>query len=167
MVAGWAMPYRYRLGMIGIGVAVAMAGLHILLLDRSQGHDHGQSHGMPAGRHSAGLPQAAAPLQEMGFVQEMDRDMAKMMRDMHAPGYTGRPDVDFLAMMIPHHQGAVDMARAVLRHGEDPLTRRLAEDIIAGQQAEIAAMTARLAILQRGPDPAPGGFPSLGGTRGR
>lgn len=147
--------------MIGIGVAVAMAGLHILMLDHNHGQDHGQGHGMPAGRHSAGLQQAAA------FVQEMDRDMAKMMRDMHAPGYTGRPDVDFLAMMIPHHQGAVDMARAVLRHGEDPLTRQLAEEIIAGQQAEIAAMTARLAILQRGPDPAPGGFPSLGGTRGR
>jgi uncharacterized protein (DUF305 family) len=147
--------------MIGIGVAVALAGLHILMLDHNHGQDHGQGHGMPAGRHSADLQQ------EMAFVQEMDRDMAKMMRDMHAPGYTGRPDVDFLAMMIPHHQGAVDMARAVLRHGEDPLTRQLAEDIIAGQQAEIAAMTARLAILQRGPDPAPGGFPSLGGTRGR
>jgi hypothetical protein len=143
----------YRLGLIGIGVVVALAGLHILLLD----HDPV----LHAGRHSSGLQQKAA------FVQEMNGDMAKMMRDMHASGYTGRPDVDFLAMMIPHHQGAVDMARAVLRHGEDPLTRQLAEDIIAGQQAEIAAMTARLAILQRGPDPAPGGFPALGGTRGR
>lgn len=148
---------RYRLGLIGAGVIVALAGLHILLLDPPQGHDHN----LHAGRHHAGLQPAA------DFVQEMNADMAKMMRDMHAPGYTGRPDVDFLAMMIPHHQGAVDMARAVLRHGEDPLTRQLAEDIIAGQQAEIAAMTARLAILQRGPDPAPGGFPSLGGTRGR
>jgi hypothetical protein len=146
--------HKYRLGIIGIGVMVALAGLHVLLLD----HDP-VSH---AGRHSAGLQQQAG-----AFVQEMNSDMAKMMRDMHAPGYTGRPDVDFLAMMIPHHQGAVDMARAVLRHGEDPLTRQLAEDIIAGQQAEIAAMTARLAILQRGPDPAPGGFPALGGTRGR
>lgn len=143
----------YRLGMVAAGVMAAIAGLHILLLDPDRGGH--------AGRHAAGPQQPAA------FVQEMDRDMAKMMRDMHAPGYTGRPDVDFLAMMIPHHQGAIDMARAALRHGEDPLTRQLAEEIIAGQQAEIAAMTARLAILQRGPDPAPGGFPSLSGTRGR
>lgn len=144
----------YRLGLLGVGVMVALAALHVVLMD----HDH-SSH---AGRHTAGLQQPAA-----GFVVEMNHDMAKMMRDMHAPGYTGRPDVDFLAMMIPHHQGAVDMARAVLRHGEDPLTRQLAEDIIAGQQAEIAAMTARLAILRRGPEPAPDGFPALGGTRGR
>lgn len=141
--------------MIGAGVMAAIAGLHVLLLEQNQGHSH--DHGL----------QPAGSAQRAGFAAEMDRDMAKMMRDMHAPGYTGRPDVDFLAMMIPHHQGAVDMARAVLRHGEDPLTRQLAEEIIAGQQAEIAAMRARLAILQRGPDPAPGGFPSLGGTRGR
>jgi hypothetical protein len=42
----------------------------------------------------------------------------------------------------------------------------LAEEIIAGQQAEIAAMKARLEILRKGADPSPGGFPSLGGTRG-
>lgn len=143
----------YRLGMVAAGVMVAIAGLHILLLDQDHGHH--------AGRHEAGLRQPTA------FEQEMTGDMAKMMRDMHAPGYTGRADADFLAMMIPHHQGAIDMARAVLRHGEDPLTRQLAEEIITGQQAEIVAMTARLAILQRGPDPAPDGFPSLSGTRGR
>ena len=97
----------------------------------------------------------------------MDRDMAVMMRDMHAPGYTGNADVDFLAMMIPHHQGAVDMARLVLTYGDDPLARQLAEEIIASQRAEIAAMQARLAILRRGADPEPGGFPSLSGTRGR
>ena len=43
---------------------------------------------------------------------------------MHASGYTGNPDVDFLAMMIPHHEGAVEMARLVLVYGKDPLTRR-------------------------------------------
>jgi hypothetical protein len=100
------------------------------------------------------------------FVREMDAGMDKMMKDMHAPGYTGNADVDFLAMMIPHHQGAVEMARLVLIHGKDPLTRRLAEEIIASQTAEIAAMQQRLAILRRGDDLDPGGFPALQGTRG-
>jgi uncharacterized protein (DUF305 family) len=97
----------------------------------------------------------------------MDRDMLKMMDDMHGPGYTGNADVDFLAMMIPHHQGAVDMARLVLIHGRDPLSRQLAEEIIAGQQAEIMAMKARLEILRKGADADPGGYPALSGVRGQ
>lgn len=58
------------------------------------------------------------------------------------------------------------MARLVLIHGKDPLTRRLAEEIIASQTAEIGAMEQRLAILRRGEDLNPGGFPALHGTRG-
>ncbi|MEK9967870.1 MAG: DUF305 domain-containing protein [Ferrovibrio sp.] len=146
----------HRHWFLAIGVAVALTGLHILLIEPVDRDMHAGHHGSTV--HSQN---------QSAFVQDMGRDMDKMMRDMHAPGYTGRPDVDFLAMMIPHHQGAIDMARAVLRHGDDPLTRQLAEEIIASQQAEIAAMTARLAILRHGPDPSPGGFPSLGGTRGR
>ncbi|MGL6223323.1 MAG: DUF305 domain-containing protein [Steroidobacteraceae bacterium] len=101
------------------------------------------------------------------FVSDMDRDMAKMMTDMHAPGYTGNWDIDFLAMMVPHHQGAIDMARLVLIHGKDPLTRTLAEDIIASQQVEIYAMTARLEALRKGGSTDPSQeFPTLSGTRG-
>jgi uncharacterized protein (DUF305 family) len=100
------------------------------------------------------------------FARQMDAGMNKMMNDMHAPGYTGNPDVDFLAMMIPHHEGAVEMARLVLIHGKDPLTRRLAEEIIASQSAEIAAMKQRVAILRRTDDPNPDGFPAIHGTRG-
>ena len=100
------------------------------------------------------------------FIHEMDRDMQKMMTDMHSPGYTGNADVDFLVMMIPHHQGAVDMARLALIHGKDPLARKLAEEIIASQTAEIAAMRARLEIIRHAPDADPGGFPALHGTRG-
>jgi len=113
-------------------------------------------HHPPAG--VSGEPQAFAP--------QMDAGMQTMMNNMHAPGYTGNPDVDFLAMMIPHHEGAVEMARLVLVYGKDPLTRRLAEEIIASQTAEVAAMRERLAILRRGDDPTPGGFPALHGTRG-
>jgi uncharacterized protein (DUF305 family) len=116
--------------------------------------------GMPE-HQGHGAQRAGGP-----FVAQMDRAMERMMDDMHRPGYSGNPDVDFLAMMIPHHQGAVEMARLVLIHGRDPLTRRLAEEIIASQQTEIAAMRSRVEILRRGDDPDPGGFPALYGTRG-
>jgi len=103
----------------------------------------------------------------LDFQRDMDVGMARMMEDMHAPGYSGNADVDFLAMMIPHHAGAVEMARLVLQHGRDPATRQLAEEIIAGQTIEIESMTRRLAALRQG---SPAGrvpeFPALGGTRG-
>jgi len=116
-------------------------------------------------------PRAGGPPDRFGpafarFAAGMDAGMEKMMDGMHAPGYTGNPDVDFLKMMIPHHEGAVEMARLVLQHGRDPLTRRLAEEIIAGQTSEIESMKRRLAILSERPDTDPGGFPALGGTRG-
>jgi uncharacterized protein (DUF305 family) len=117
--------------------------------------------------HGTVAPQTGArPAVAQPFVRQMDAGMKQMMEDMHAPGYSGNPDVDFLAMMIPHHEGAVEMARLVLIYGKDPLTRRLAEEIIASQTAEIAAMKERIAILRRGEDPNPGGFPALHGTRG-
>ena len=100
------------------------------------------------------------------FAGEMNAGMDRMMRDMHAPGYTGKPDIDFLAMMIPHHEGAVEMARLVLVHGRDPATRRLAEDIIASQTVEIEAMRRRLALLRGAPAAREAEFPELGGTRG-
>lgn len=101
------------------------------------------------------------------FQREMDKGMGRMMAGMHSPGYSGNADVDFLAMMVPHHQGAVDMARLVLVHGRDPATRMLAEEIIAGQTIEIQSMQRRLALLRQ-PGPAVAGdeFPVLGGTRG-
>jgi uncharacterized protein (DUF305 family) len=100
------------------------------------------------------------------FVHAMHAGMEKMMGAMHAAPASGSPEVDFLRMMIPHHAGAVEMARLVLLTGKDPLVRQLAEDIIAGQGTEIAAMRARLARIERGGDSEPDGFPALGATRG-
>lgn len=100
------------------------------------------------------------------FARSLSAAMDRMHNDMMSPAPTGDTDRDFLATMIPHHEGAVEMARLVLIHGKDPLVRRLAEEIIAGQQSEIQAMRARLLILTNGADPSPGGYPSLGSTRG-
>jgi uncharacterized protein (DUF305 family) len=99
------------------------------------------------------------------FSEEMDAAMGRMMSDMHAAAATGNADIDFLAMMIPHHAGAVGMAHAVLRHGRDAITRQLAEEIIAGQTVEIEGMQRRLAALKQ-PGSTPE-FPALGGTRGQ
>ena len=70
--------------------------------------------------------------------------------------WTGDVDVDFLQTMIPHHQGAVDMARAVVAHGKDPQVKALAEAIIVAQEQEIAQMRQRIAELnaaEGGPQP--------------
>ena len=100
------------------------------------------------------------------FAAGMAAAMERMMSGMHAAGASGDPDRDFLAMMIPHHEGAVEMARLELVHGRDPLTRQLAEGIIAGQQAEIETMRRRLGIIGGAGGAQEPGFPDLGGTRG-
>ena len=100
------------------------------------------------------------------FVRAMHAGMEQMMRSMHSAPQTGDPDLDFLAMMIPHHEGAVEMARLLLVHGRDPLVRQLAEEIIAGQSTEIDAMRARLQRLRSGEKTGPDGYPALGATRG-
>ena len=76
---------------------------------------------------------------EQPFLSENDAAMNKMMADMTIKP-TGDVDRDFVAMMVPHHQGAIDMANAVLRYGHNEQLRRLAQEIIVTQQREIAAM---------------------------
>jgi uncharacterized protein (DUF305 family) len=70
------------------------------------------------------------------MMQAMDRMDSAMM----AAKLKNDPDRDFAAMMIPHHQGAIDMAKVELIYGRDPVLRRLAEGIIVEQQQEIELM---------------------------
>lgn len=72
--------------------------------------------------------------------QAMAAGMMAMDHGMAAAPMTGNADQDFVAMMIPHHQGAVSMAEVELRYGHDPFLRKLARSIIAAQDEEIAAM---------------------------
>jgi len=71
--------------------------------------------------------------------------MAKMDADMKAMAMTGKPGVDFALMMIPHHQSAIDMAKAYLASGEnDPELTALSREVVAAQEKEIAFMKAWL-----------------------
>jgi hypothetical protein len=78
------------------------------------------------------------------FAKGLSESMRVMHEEMMKPPMTGNNDRDFLATMIPHHQGAIDMAKLVLLYGKDERTRRLAQGIIIEQQSEIEAMRRRL-----------------------
>ena len=114
--------------------------------------------GLAASAHEGHPPPAAKPasgsalVAEAPFLAENDAAMTKMMDGM-AVKPTGDVDRDFVAMMVPHHQGAIDMAVAVLRHGHNEQLRRLAQEIIVTQQQEIAAM--RMAVGEPLPPSSP------------
>jgi uncharacterized protein (DUF305 family) len=76
----------------------------------------------------------------MSFMQAMNGIMDRMDNGMKSAPMNGEVDHDFCTMMIPHHQGAIDMAEAELAHGNDPVMRRLAKEIIVDQHSEIQAM---------------------------
>jgi hypothetical protein len=92
------------------------------------------------------------PAPEAPFLKENDAAMTKMMDDMTIKP-TGDIDRDFVAMMAPHHQGAIDMAISELRYGKNEQLRRIAQEIIVDQMQEIAAMN--LAIGKSVTDSAP------------
>jgi uncharacterized protein (DUF305 family) len=98
--------------------------------------------GSMAGMDMSAHPQAESNSPSTAPFQAADRTM---MSDMSGVGYTGDADHDFVAHMIPHHQGAVAMAKVELKYGKDPKLRALAKEIIASQDKEIAFMKQWLA----------------------
>jgi uncharacterized protein (DUF305 family) len=123
--------------------AAALGGWGAASLASSHGHaGHDAMHGMAHGdaHHGSGPIADDAPTSTRAYMEANDRMHAAM-----AIAFTGDADVDFARGMIPHHQGAIDMARVVLEHGEDPEIRALAEAIVAAQKEEIAFLEAWLA----------------------
>jgi uncharacterized protein (DUF305 family) len=88
------------------------------------------------GGHGAAAPAAPADSEATKAFKAIN---ARMHGAMDIP-YTNDAEVDFIRGMIPHHEGAVEMAKVVLRTAKDPVVRKLAEEIVASQQAEIALM---------------------------
>lgn len=115
-----------HLACVGVVLAVCLTGA------AAQAHDHGHTDAA-----------ASAPSEETPFLAENAAAMDKMMADMDVKP-TGDVDADFVAMMIPHHQGAIDMAKIELQYGKDPELKKLAEDIIKAQESEIAFLKAWL-----------------------
>jgi len=108
-----------------------------LALQAAQDHRH------PAGAASASLPTPAW--------SELTSSMAKMHSGMASAEPCGDSDVEFVRLMLPHHQGAIDMAKTQLLYGKSPDMRRLAQEIITDQQSEIDLMRLWLKKQDSGP----------------
>jgi uncharacterized protein (DUF305 family) len=99
----------------------------------------------PAANPHAGhtMPASAPTAGDAASVKEFKAVNDKMHKDMGI-AFTGKTDVDFVRGMIPHHQGAIEMAEVQLKYGKDAKIRKLAKDIIKAQKSEIAMMKAWL-----------------------
>ena len=120
------MSQAFHLSALAMAVALGLAAVRLTSADE------------PVDAGGTDNPTASA-----AFLAENEAAMTTMMNGM-AVTSTGDIDRDFAAMMIPHHQGAIDMALAELRHGRSEQLRRIAQGIVVEQMQEIAAM--RMAI---------------------
>ncbi len=122
-------------------VRVAVIGLMVAASMLAQAADQ-HAHGMQA---EDAAPASFVASTAKSFDALMKDAMTVMDRDMRAAPVNGQPAHDFMAMMIPHHQGAIDMAKSILLNTQDPEVRNLAQGIITEQANEIRLMKAWLA----------------------
>jgi uncharacterized protein (DUF305 family) len=132
-----AMPESMHSQMHGQMHGQAQAPMHGQMHGRMHNQNHGESGGH--GEHGADVPRGDRGPSSMAF-----HGINRQMHDGMNITFTGNTDVDFVTGMIPHHQGAVDMAKVVLAFGKDAEIRRLAEAVIRAQESEIAMMRAWL-----------------------
>jgi uncharacterized protein (DUF305 family) len=101
---------------------------------------NGGMHGMMSGGTHGGMSQGMQPKGDAGPSSLAFQGINMKMHSAMDIAFTGNADVDFVKGMIPHHAGAVDMAKTVLTFGKDTEVRKLAEEIIKAQESEIALM---------------------------
>jgi uncharacterized protein (DUF305 family) len=129
---------------VALSFAVTGAGQHAPTAGPDTTAPH---HGAPAMAES--VPAGPFVIESAKSSAELlDQSMAVMSRDMKQVPMTGDPDHDFAAMMIPHHQGAIDMAQVELVHGKNPVLRRLAQEIIVTQRSEIDVLRIQLDAMR-------------------
>jgi uncharacterized protein (DUF305 family) len=104
------------------------------------------------------LTATVAKADDSQFIADCTDAMNRMMTAMQIQP-SGNADADFVAMMVPHHQGAIDMARAELLYGQNETLRRMAQEIIVTQQQEIVAMQQALSQSSNGSPTGPGSTP--------
>lgn len=131
------MKIKQLLTVLSINVGIVLSGMALdANAQQASGTEHDQM-SMSAGKMDAPAPVGGSlPASTQAFAN----NAARMMKNMSGPGYTGDTDADFVAHMIPHHQGAVDQAEVELKYGKDQQMRALAKNIIKAQKAEIAFM---------------------------
>ena len=122
------MRTRLRLPLIVGTLAMGLAALPAVAQDTQEQPAQPQTGGSMMGMHGAAMHTA---------MQHMQQGMNMSM--------SGDPDTDFAQMMIPHHQGAIDMARIELESGKDPQLRQMAQKVIEDQEREIATLKEWLA----------------------
>lgn len=143
------MPHRYHpvlrvVRQFGAGFAICLAAAHAGAQEEHHHHDMaGMAMGDSANATSGAKPVFVASTAK-SFAALMDDAMAVMDDGMAQAPMNGQSAHDFMTMMMPHHQGAIDMAKAVLLYNDDPEVRNLALGIIAEQQNEIHVMQAWL-----------------------